>query len=102
LTPPLEERWRRLRRAARADADTQTEQIAAVPDDRRVLAEISTIVPAGASDGITNLIKVTWRGGEVTCAGWNAAQTFAEGQWVMCDLLGDHQLFADYPIVGQP
>jgi hypothetical protein len=98
----LEERWRRLRRAARADADTQTDQIAQVDNGTRVVATVSTVVPAGAGDGINNLVKVTWRGGEVTAAGWNASQTFVQGQRVMCDLTSDHQLFVAYVIVGQP
>lgn len=96
----LEEARRKLRRAAHRDADQASARIAEATGSRREIATVTALVVGGASDG-RNLVKVTWRGGEVTAAGWNASQTFAVGQRVVCDLI-DGQLLIDYPIVGQP
>jgi uncharacterized protein (DUF697 family) len=96
----LEEARRRLRSVAHRAADQTSARISEATGSRREIATVSTVVVGGAGDG-RNLIKVTWRGGEVLAAGWNAAQTFAVGQRVMCDLY-QGQLIVDFPIVGQP
>lgn len=98
MTP--EEARRRLRQRAHRDADRQSGQAAQAADSQRVRATVTTVVAGGAPDG-NDLISVTWRNGETLAAGWNAAQTFAVGQRVVCDLI-DGELNVDYPIVGQP
>lgn len=89
-----------LARAARRLADQQSARIAAVRGPERIKATIAVITAGAGTDGRAT-ITVQWRGKQVLAAGWNAAQTFAVGQRVVCDLI-DGQLTVDYPIVGTP
>lgn len=89
-----------LARAARRLADQQTSLLAGVRGPQRIKATIAAITSGAGTDGRAT-ITVQWRGNAVLAAGWNASQTFAVGQRVVCDLI-DGQLTVDYPIVGTP
>ena len=90
---------REVLRAARRFADSQSARLAAGPEVRTI-ATVAAVTPAGAPDGVSPLITVTWRGATVTPLGWNRSQTFAPGDRVVCDVIGD-QLFIDYPLIVQ-
>lgn len=64
------------------------------------LATVSTLSPGQAGDGNT-LVAVTWRGQEITCAGYASSYTPAVGHRVLC-LAVDHQLVIAFRIVGYP
>lgn len=97
----LEEARRRLQRAVHRDADQQSARIGEIPADAAVIGTVTGIDVGVARDG-RNVVRVTYRGGEATAAGWNVAQTFAVGDTVKCTLTGDHQLFIDYIVGGAP
>lgn len=93
-------RSHRFMQAARRGADRTHEWIAAAAETPLVVATVSTVTAGGASDGAA-LVKVTWRGVEVTVAGYPDTYTPAEGHRVRCSFVGP-QLFIDFRIIGAP
>lgn len=81
---------REIARAAGRLADQQSDRLADVPTTRAVIATVTTVT-AGAAPGGNALVKVTWRGQELTAASYLASYTPSVGQRVLC-LLIDNQL----------
>lgn len=81
---------RELARAARRFADANTDRLAEIPQDRDFFATVTTVV-TGAGPGGNALVKVTWRGVELTVRSYNAAYTPDAGHRVRCSLV-DNQL----------
>lgn len=92
---------RDLARAVQRLADQNTDQLRDLPAGRIGPVTVTAVNSGAASDG-RDLIAVTWRGHEVTCAGYDRTKTFAVGDRVMCDLTPGGLLFVDYAIGGTP
>lgn len=91
---------RDIARVARRNADQQSQRIN-VAGARPVIATVTTATAGGSHDGTAYLVKVTWRGLEVTAAGYAASYTPAVNHRVMCAFV-DNQLIVLCRIVGQP
>lgn len=91
---------RELAAAARRFADATSARIADAPGARQIIATVSTVTAGAASDG-NALVTVSWRGVDITAAGFAASYTPIVGHRVVCDLI-DNQLIVAYRIVGQP
>lgn len=89
-----------IARAARRNADHQSQRISTA-GVRPVIATVTTAMAGGSHDGTAYLVKVTWRGLEVTAAGYAASYTPAVGHRVVCAFI-DNQLIVLCRIVGQP
>jgi hypothetical protein len=93
---------RDLARVARRGADQLSSIIAAVKV--AVAPRIGTVTTAtagGSADGTAFLVKVTWRGTEVTAAGYAASYTPALNHRVLFVFV-DNQPVVLCRIVGQP
>jgi len=92
---------RQAARAARKFADQQSSKIADLPDGTHARAQVTTVTPAGAADGVAALVKVTWRGNEVTVSDYPDSYTPALNHPVLCVLV-DGQLSILHRAIGQP
>ena len=87
--------------AARRLGDQQRQRIAAAQDAiGEVIATVTTVTAGGAVDG-NALVKVTWRGLEVTVNGYLNSYTPTPGDRVLCGYV-DSQLIVKGRIVGSP
>ena len=77
----------------RAFADGLSDRLAEIPATRSFFATVSTAT-AGAGPGGNYLVKVTWRGVEMTARSYNAAYTPAVGHRVLCQII-DNQLIVE-------
>lgn len=89
-----------LAAAIRRNADATSDRLADIPAARLLRATVTDVVPNGASDG-NALVRVTWRGQELTVADYGAHYTPAVGHRVVCALLDD-QLTVIQRSIGQP
>lgn len=87
-----------VRRAADADTDRIND---ALPRGERVVATLTGILPGAGTDG-QDVVKVTYRGRELTANGRNKAYTPTVGDRVICDFLADGQVYVDYSPCGFP
>lgn len=90
---------RELNQAVRRFADQNTDRLADQPTVR-FLTTVTAVTAGGASDG-NALVKVTWRGAELTVNGYAASYTPVVGHRVVCDYI-DNQPIIAYRVVGQP
>lgn len=91
---------RELATAARRFMDSLSERLTDLPTSRLFRATVTTVVPGGASDG-NALVKVSWRGNELTVADYGAHYTPVEGHRVVCALFDD-QITVIQRSIGQP
>lgn len=90
---------RRLQREVARGTDRQSDRIrAALPP--LFNATVSAVSPGEAADG-NALVSITYRGAEITVAGYAASYTPAVGHRVSCRTV-DHQVQIDYRIIGHP
>lgn len=90
---------REVARAARRVADQNRAALADAPASKRIVATIATVTAAAGTDG-NALVTVTWRGTTFTANGYNRTYTPVVGHRVICDLLGDGQVYVDYSPIG--
>jgi hypothetical protein len=93
---------RPMLRTARQLADQQAARLAEVPSARLFFADVTAVVAAGAADGISALVTVTWRGSALIVADYPDSYTPAVGHRVRCALDGDNQLSILHRGVGSP
>lgn len=95
MTSPEAARVHRMR------ADQVRAQIENIPRNRVFKADITTVT-AGAAQGGTALVTVTWRGTELTVNDYPDSYTPAIGHRVRCVLDEDNELAILHRCIGQP
>jgi hypothetical protein len=91
---------RRAQRNVRRFADHQSDRIRDAATPSFFNATVSSISAGAAADG-NALVAVTYRGAEITVAGYSANYTPGVGHRVACRTV-DHQVQIDYRIIGYP
>ena len=92
---------RRLEHAARRLADQHSQRIADAAGPTVFRATVTTVIAGGAADEVASLVRVTYRGNEVTVTDYPDSYTPAVGHRVLC-LLTDNLLSILHRAVGQP
>jgi hypothetical protein len=91
-----------MRQAANKHADKQIARTAPEHVSPFIRAQVTTVTAAGAADGVSALVKVTWGNAEVTVSDYPDSYTPATGHAVLCVLTADHQLSILHHAIGQP
>lgn len=90
---------RQVAAAARRFADQQSARQADRPTGE-FYATVTAVTTGGAADG-NALVKVRWRGQEITAAGYLAHYTPAVGHRVKCSMV-DQQPIVEGRVIGVP
>jgi hypothetical protein len=91
-----------LAQAVRRLADQQSARLAGVNAVQLFRATVSYVVAAGAADGVSALVQVSWRGNDrLTVVGYPDSYTPAVGHAVLCAVV-DGQLSIVNREVGHP
>lgn len=89
-------------RAARAFADANTARIDAANTGDAFHADVTTVAPGQAKDGVHALVQVTYRLGTTTVAGYPSTYTPTVGDRVFCIVTKYHSLEILHVSVGEP
>jgi hypothetical protein len=88
--------------AVRRLADQQSARLAEATAVQWFRAKVSYVVPAGAADGVSALVQVSWHGNDrLTVVGYPDSYTPAVGHAVLCVVV-DGQLSIVNREVGHP
>ncbi|WP_100499690.1 hypothetical protein [Geodermatophilus chilensis] len=90
---------RRVQAAAHRLADAQSDRLADRPTTR-FRAVVASVTAGAARDG-NAVVKIRWRGQELTVNGYADNYTPAAGHRVVCDYL-DNQITIAYRTIGAP